>query len=292
MPEEGDYRFDATGPVDVRLEVSAGLVEIVAGERPDIVVRVSPRSEKRAGDVTAARQTAVVLADGRLRVATPRHFVAFGPSDSVRVRIEVPAGSGVEGRISAGTLHARGVLGDVRVRIPAGDLDLEATADALVRVGAGDITIGAVSGRAELTAGTGAVRVDRMMSGVLKTSHGELVVGEATGDLEASNATGGITVGRAGASTSAKTTHGRIRVDSAASGTVRLEASYGTLEVGIPVGTAAWLDLTTRRGSVRNELAENQPAPPSGERVVEVRARNDWGDIVVRRVPAAEGPRS
>jgi hypothetical protein len=50
-------------------------------------------------------------------------------------------------------------------------------------------------------------------------------------------------------------------------------------------GVAAWLDLSTGYGNVRNDLdAAGRPAP--GEDTVEVRARTSFGDITVSRSAA------
>ena len=57
----------------------------------------------------------------------------------------------------------------------------------------------------------------------------------------------------------------------------------GRIEVGIPTGTAALLDLSTSFGTVRNGL-ESVGGPAAGERTVEVHAQTSAGDIDVVRV--------
>src|SRR6266545_123088 len=81
-----------------------------------------------------------------------------------------------------------------------------------------------------------------------------------------------------------KTGYGEIRLDQAGavnlrsasgevtSGAVTLETAAGSLEVGIHTGTAAWLDLNTVAGRIRNELAA-AAGPDNSEETVEVRAR-------------------
>jgi hypothetical protein len=63
---------------------------------------------------------------------------------------------------------------------------------------------------------------------------------------------------------------------------VTLETAAGSLEIGIRTGTAAWLDLNTVAGRIRNELA-TAAGPEKAEETVEVRARTHVGDIIVRR---------
>jgi len=61
----------------------------------------------------------------------------------------------------------------------------------------------------------------------------------------------------------------------------------GRIEIGIPRGTSAMLDLSTSFGVVRNGLdAAAQPA--AQDRTVEIHARTSAGDIDVVRVPDDE----
>jgi DUF4097 and DUF4098 domain-containing protein YvlB len=93
---------------------------------------------------------------------------------------------------------------------------------------------------------------------------------------------GAITIDRSLGDTTVKCAHGSIRVEQATSGRVQLESSYGSIEVGVPEGTAAWLDASSQRGSIRN-LLEDASGPDENDRTVEVHASNGYGDIVVRR---------
>ena len=74
-----------------------------------------------------------------------------------------------------------------------------------------------------------------------------------------------------------------VRIGEVVRGAVTVETAAGSLEIGIRSGTAAWLDLNTTSGSVRNELTA-AAGPESTDETVEVRARTYVGDIVVRRV--------
>jgi hypothetical protein len=67
-----------------------------------------------------------------------------------------------------------------------------------------------------------------------------------------------------------------------ARGSVQLGTAMGDMEVGIAEGTAAWLDLNTGFGQVRN-LLDNAAAPAESDETVEVRGRTAYGDITIRR---------
>ena len=107
-------------------------------------------------------------------------------------------------------------------------------------------------------------------------------IGEVTGDLRVNGANGAITVDRAHAGVTAKTASGSVRIGEVSRGAVTLETAAGSVDVGIRTGTAAWLDLNTVSGRIRNELAA-AAAPDGSDDTVEVRARTYVGDIVVRR---------
>jgi len=63
---------------------------------------------------------------------------------------------------------------------------------------------------------------------------------------------------------------------------VVLQTGFGQIDLGIRHGVAAWLDLVTSFGKVRNELSAGD-APGPEEHTVEVRARTAFGDVTVRR---------
>jgi len=120
---------------------------------------------------------------------------------------------------------------------------------------------------------------------LLKNSHGSTTVDAVTGELRVRGTNGGIHVARADASVTGTTTNGYLRIGDVARGNVELETSNGPIEVGIREGTAAWLDVHTNHGLVRNTLAAAE-APEQTEDAVKVRVRTNWGNIDVRRAEA------
>jgi hypothetical protein len=73
-----------------------------------------------------------------------------------------------------------------------------------------------------------------------------------------------------------------VRLGEVVRGSVVLETRLGDLEVGIPEGTAAWLDLRAAAGKVHNAL-DAAEAPERSAETVEVRARTSAGSVVIRR---------
>ena len=73
-----------------------------------------------------------------------------------------------------------------------------------------------------------------------------------------------------------------MRVGQAVRGSLVLETAYGEVEAGVREGTAAWLDVDSGSGHVRNLLTETE-GPEGADETVEIHARTSYGDIVVRR---------
>jgi hypothetical protein len=282
-------RFETPEPIAVSVEIGMGAILIAAGDRADTIVEVLPADPARPADVTAAEETRVELAGGALQVKGTRRWRAIGPfggDGSVDVRIELPAGSRVSGHVGMGAFRCTGPLGDLRLRSGTGDIHVEEAAAVSLAVGAGDIDLEHATGDAQLTTGSGAVRAGRIDGAAsVKTANGELHVGEITGELKAKTANGAIEVERSHGALTAKTANGAIRLGGLEGGPVVAESGFGPIEIGIPEGIAAWLDLDTRRGRLRNELDARPPEPD--QPTVEVRAGSGFGDITVRRAAVA-----
>jgi DUF4097 and DUF4098 domain-containing protein YvlB len=148
---------------------------------------------------------------------------------------------------------------------------------------AGDIDLVRAIGDAELITAFGDVRAEEIDgAAVIKNSNGDVRVGEITGELTVKAANGDIAIERSHASIVAKTANGDIRVGAAGRGSVVAETGFGGVEIAIPDGTAAWLDLHTGYGQLHNNLDATE-APQSGDDAAEVRARTGYGDITIRR---------
>ena len=119
-------------------------------------------------------------------------------------------------------------------------------------------------------------------SGTVRASNGTTTVGSVTGNLVVNGAHADIAVGRVRGSLTARCAHGGIRVGNLESGDATLATSYGSIEVGVPEGTAAYLDVASQHGAVRNQLTPTD-GPVDGELTAEVHAKTGFGDVVVRR---------
>jgi hypothetical protein len=277
--------FDTPEPISVTAHVEAGSIQFTAGDRLDTVVEVRPRDPKKDQDERTADQTEVTYAGGLLTVRTPKPHL-FGRTGTVDVTVELPTGSRIDMTGAWAQVLGEGRLGEVRVKTSSGDVRLDTTGPLQLTASHGSITVDRVEGMAEITTSSGSLRVG-LVDGpaVLKNSHGTTTVGAATGELRVKGANGDIEIRRAEGSVTATTAHGVLRVAEVARGTVQLETSYGAIEVGIREGTAAWLDVSSGSGQVRNTLTASE-TPEKTEDTVKVHARTRYGNIDVLRARA------
>ena len=281
--------FDTPEPISVTVELGVGDLRIVASDRTDTMVEVRPSDPTKKADVTAAEQTRVEYASGRLLIKAPKNWRQYtfrGGGESVDVQVELPAGSQLRGETGVAALRCRGRLGECRYKTGIGDIQLDRAGAVQLRTGVGDITVEQAGGDAELTTGSGSLRIDGIDgTAVVKNSNGDTWIGRVTGDLRVNAANGRISVDQAGGPVAAKSANGDVRLGEVAHGAVLAQTGLGKVEIGIRDGVAAWLDLNTRYGTVRNDL-DTADRPGAGEEAVEVRARTAFGDITIHRSSA------
>jgi hypothetical protein len=279
--------FDTPEPITVTFHVEVGAVHLAAEDRRDTVVEVRPHSDADPVDAKAAEQTRVTYADGELQIRSGRGRPLFGRPGAVAVRITLPEGSQVHGTTSLVDVSAQGRLGECRLKTAVGHIRLDEAGPVRLTTQHGNIGVARVTGDAEIGSGIGEVRIGTLAgAGEIKSTQGDVRVAEAAGALRLKVANGNIRIGRALAGVAATSARGNARVDQAVRGTVELETRSGDLEVGIPEGTAAWLDIDSRLGNVRTTL-DAAEGPGDEAATVEVRARTGIGDILVRRPTGA-----
>ncbi|WP_406463202.1 DUF4097 domain-containing protein [Streptomyces sp. NBC_01622] len=277
--------FDTPEPISVTAYVYAGSIRFSAGDRLDTVVEVRPRDPKKDLDVRTAEQTQVTYASGGLTIATPKANL-LGRGGTVDVTVELPTDSNIALDGAGAHVIGEGRLGEVHVKTSAGDVRLDTTGPLQLKASHGSINVERVEGLAEITSSTGNMRVG-LIDGpaVLKNSHATTTIGAVTGELRVNGANGAIDIARVEGSVTGTTTNGTLRIGDVARGSIHLETANGNVEVGIREGAAAWLDVSTNHGQVRNTL-DGTEAPEQTEDSVKVRVRTNWGNIDILRAKA------
>ena len=276
--------FETPEPIAVTLDVPHGSVRIVASARTD--TRVTVLGEKPSDATSNVR---IEFAGGQLLVKGPQQR-RFGwaldwlrGNDPIDVEIELPAGSQVIAKLSAGDHRCEGQLGECRLATSYGDIRFGEGGPVQLLTRYGEIAVDHAVGHAELSTNAGDIRIGRIDgSAAIKNNYGETRVGEVTGDLRVEGLYGEVRVDRAHAGVAARTAYGSVRIKEVIRGLIELTTTSGELEVGIRAGTAAWLDVSSTTGRIRNSL-ETHDGPQGFSDTVEIRARASAGDILIRR---------
>jgi DUF4097 and DUF4098 domain-containing protein YvlB len=276
--------FVTPTPIDLAINLPVGAIDIIASDRSDTVVTVTPTNPEKAVDRRGADETTVDLTGQTLTIKGPKPRVSFiGPTESVDVKVELPAGSRLTAELAVGGIRTVGRLGATRIKSSTGQVDLDATADLWLRASHGTATISSADGSVEITADHGQIRLGTVTGdAALKASHGNITIDEIGGDLEAKLSYGDLEITRALASVTAKTAYGRIHLREVASGSLQLDSGFGGVTVGVRPGVPTWLDLRSKEGRVRNEL-DGDSAPAENEEAVAIRARTQFGNITIHR---------
>jgi hypothetical protein len=275
--------YNTPEPIDLAINLQVGAIDVVASDRSDTVVTVSPTNPAKSVDRRGADETRVEFDGQRVAINGPRPRVSWiGPTESVNIRVELPTGSRFTAELAMGSLRTAGRLGATRIKNSMGPVDIEHTGDLRLRAGHGNATLGTVEGGLEVTADHGQIRVGTVTGdAVLKASHGSILIGESGGDLDAKLSYGDLEVAQAHGSVTAKTAYGSIDLREVSSGSIEVESGFGQISIGVRRGVPAWLDLSTKDGHVRNDL-ESDSAPDPSEQTVSVHARTQYSGISVR----------
>ncbi|WP_433831277.1 DUF4097 family beta strand repeat-containing protein [Actinoplanes sp. CA-015351] len=181
------HTFDTTAPITAVLDIPAGSIRFTAGDHAETTVEVLPADASKGRDVTAAEQTTVSYENGTLRI---KGREAYGNPGSIAVTVQVPAGSGVQGKAAAADFRGSGRLGDVVFETAQGPIGIDEAASARLSVAAGDVTVGRLTGAAEISVAHGDIRITEAVRGavVLRTQAGAISIGAAPGVSAALNA--------------------------------------------------------------------------------------------------------
>ncbi len=213
-------KFDTPTPIVAVLDIPAGRVQFLAADRADTTVEVLPANASKSRDVKTAEQTKVEYADGVLRIETTAKNQYLGPSGSIEVTVQLPAGSRVEAKAASAELRGVGRLGEVAFEGAYRQIKLDEAASVHLTAIDGSVEIGRLGGPAQISTARGDIRIAEAVCGtvVLSTQSGDISVGAAIG---------------VSASMDAGTGHGRISNQLKNDGTAELDihatTTYGDI---------------------------------------------------------------
>ncbi|MEV5960357.1 DUF4097 family beta strand repeat-containing protein [Kribbella sp. NPDC051952] len=267
---------DASKLDRVRIEIGSGRVEIVPADGTETVVDLDV-------DSGPEDDVAFYIEDGELIVEGPRNVRGRGPE--IQVRIATP--STLEARIKTGSgdIDVRMPLSTARLSTGSGDVNVEQVeGDLGVSTGSGDVQVGHAGGVVRASTGSGSIDIGEAADAVgLSTGSGDVKVGDAAGPTTVKVGSGDITIERIRDHSVATSGSGDVKVEIADGPSVQAETARGDVQIGVPDGVPAYLDLKTVTGRIRCEL-EPGDKPAEGDRTLTLRARTVSGDITVLKV--------
>ena len=210
-------QFATPAPTSTVLDIPAGRVRFIAGDRVDTVVEVLPADPAKSRDVRTAAQTTVAYADGVLRIHAPKPKSSSG---SLEVTVQLPAGSRVEAKTVSSELHGVGRLGDVAFEGAYRQIRIDEAASVRLTAIDGDVEIGRLNGAAEISTERGDIRIAEAARGtvVLRTQSGDISITAASGVSAALDAGTGY-----GRISNALTNNGTVELD------IRATTSHGDI---------------------------------------------------------------
>ncbi len=256
------------GPINLLVRIGYGSVTIETG---DDLREASVRLEAGEDAVDQLKQISVEMCGPTLQIVAPRQGGIFdlGPAHRARagvdVHVLVPTGTAVKVTTVTAPITIDGRVGGADVAF-----------------GSGAASVGEVDGDLRLRFGSGTAKATRVGGSVeIRSGSGDCEFGEIGGELRAGCGSGDL---------HARVVHGAVR-SRCGSGAARLAEVHGDvdfasgsggLELGIPTGVIARVDLRTGGGQVRSELPiDAEPRSTKGS--IMVRARTGNGDVRVFR---------
>lgn len=289
--------FHCAGPVDIKVELDGGRLDIALGRdsassgEVAVEVRADPTSQTswnvginsllgwlggRTGAAPlgelaaeAVRQAVIDFTGNRLTVRSPRDF----PLRTVPLIIQVtaPAGSSITARSGSADIAVTGVAAQLDAATGSGEIRAQQCSGAAdVRTGSGDVRLGTVLGRLRVRTGSGQVDVSSVEgpenASTVHTGSGDVRLGAVKHDMNA------------------RTGSGDLTVEDACAGGLELMTGSGQVRIGIHQGVVAEVDVSSGSGHARSDLPVSGP-PADGNVALRVRARTGSGDALVTAAP-------
>jgi hypothetical protein len=254
--------FATPEPITATVTVAGAQVRVAASDRTDTAVLVEPINKASQSDVKVANKTKVDFAGGQLTVKTT---VSGDKTGSVAITIDLPAGSSLVAYLAHSSVHADGPLGECELHMASGRAQFDRIGTLQANISAGEVAVGHIAGRANI-----------------ESRAGQIWIGQASADLELSSGSGSLDIDRADGSVTATTADSPIRIGRLTRGQAKLMNGSGNIEIGISEGTAAQVDASSERGSVRNSVPSPEELGTLDNKLA-VHARTRHGDIIIQR---------
>jgi DUF4097 and DUF4098 domain-containing protein YvlB len=276
--EEAMHTFETPNPVNLRVELWQGSVDITAEDTQTTTVQLR-------GDQDLIDSAKVEQRGDSIDVLMPKiKSGLFRRGAEVDARIVVPKQSNARVQTASADIRTHGDLGEVDAASGSGDVEIDQAAEADVRTGSGDITVAKVHGDCTTKSGSAEVALGKIGGDCdVLSGSGDVVIDEVVGKLKIKAGSGDIVVKSTGDGVDAMAGSGDLLLRRVDRGRVKAKTGSGDITVGVANGTAAYLDVMTVTGDVSSELDGAEP-PVDGELTAEIFVQTGSGDVVLQRV--------
>lgn len=261
FPAPGAVRLDISVlAADVRVREQTGAVALhITGERDPDQVTVDTVTET----------------DGTLRITVSerkgRVKSGWRRRGGLSITVDTPADTALDISGGAVDLEGQGPVSGLRFASGSGDARLqEVHSDVDVKGASGDIRIHRVGGHLSVHLASGDVEVDEVAGGAtVRTASGDIALGTLAGSSAITSLSGDVHIGAAHPTA------------------LSVQAVSGDVEVGIPAGVVAVLDVSALSGDTRSDLDVSAAPPAPDLPSLDLKVNTVSGDVHIRR--AAKG---
>ncbi|MGH3472461.1 MAG: DUF4097 family beta strand repeat-containing protein [Nocardioidaceae bacterium] len=277
------YTFETPEPVDLRVEVWTGKIDVRAEPTSQTTVELVALHGDGAAQEAISRAR-VEQRGNEIVVLMPKSKGSFfGRKGEVHATITAPLRSNLKVETGSADLEADGELGDVDVSSGSGDVELDQIREGSVRTGSGDVTVKRASGSVDTKCGSGDVELGQVGGDANAIAgSGDVIITAIDGRLKVKTGSGDIVVKACGDELDAMAGSGDLLVKQIARGRLKAKTGSGDISIGVANGTAAYLDIMTVTGDVRSDLDASE-APIDTENTVEIIIQSGSGDVVLQR---------
>jgi DUF4097 and DUF4098 domain-containing protein YvlB len=277
------HTFSTPKPVNLRVELWVGRVDITAEDTDTTTVELSPlHGDPSVQDLIDSAK--VEQRGNEIVVLLPKAKSSlFRRNAEVLATIVVPTDSKAKVETASADVTTHGQLGDTKAYSGSGDVQLDRVDDAEVRTGSGDISIATVNGSCDTKSGSAEVTIGPVGGDAdILSGSGDVVIDSVGGTLKVKSGSGDIVVKQGGEAVDAMAGSGDLLIKRVDHGRLKARTGSGDILVGVANGTAAYLDVMTVTGDVKSEL-DGSEGPGDGEQTVEIHVQTGSGDVVLQR---------
>ena len=277
------YVFETPEPVDLKVELSTGEINITAADTSVTTVELEAiHGDNYAKDLIANAR--VEQHGTKISVIMPKNKGGFfGRKGQVRAKIAIPHESSLKIDTGSADLEARGRFAQANVNSGSGDIEIEQIASGDLKAGSGDVDVENVVASVKVKTGSGDVKLGPIGgSGDIMAGSGDVVLDAVEGSLKVKTGSGDVVVKAGGERVDAMAGSGDLLIQHVNRGEVLAKTGSGDVTIGVAQGTAAYLDIQTVTGDVTSSL-DSTESPLDGDATVAINVISGSGDVVLQR---------